>query len=85
MVHRVVFDSSTNLPKASGVELELKSGVFRTIRASKEIIICAGAVNSPQLLMLSGIGPRAHLERFGVGPNQNHIISSLLHIMLFFS
>lgn len=34
--------------------------------ASTEVILCGGAVNSPQLLMLSGIGPRAHLESVGV-------------------
>jgi choline dehydrogenase len=36
------------------------------IRASKEIIVSSGAINSPQLLMLSGIGPRQHLESLGI-------------------
>src|SRR5262249_30166027 len=35
-------------------------------RAEREIILCAGAIGSPQLLMLSGVGPAAHLRQFGV-------------------
>lgn len=38
----------------------------RTIRAGKEIIVSAGAFQSPQILMLSGIGPAAHLKSMGV-------------------
>jgi choline dehydrogenase len=38
----------------------------REVRASREVILCGGAFNSPQLLMLSGVGPRALLESFGV-------------------
>jgi choline dehydrogenase len=38
----------------------------RTIYASKEVILAGGAFNTPQLLMLSGIGPREDLERFGI-------------------
>ncbi|MGA8026544.1 MAG: GMC oxidoreductase [Bryobacteraceae bacterium] len=36
------------------------------VRASREVILCGGAFNSPQLLMLSGVGPRADLEQFGI-------------------
>ena len=35
-------------------------------RAAREVIVCGGAVNSPQLLQLSGIGPAAHLQSIGV-------------------
>ena len=41
-------------------------GERRRIIARREIIVCGGAFNSPQLLMLSGIGPRAELERHGI-------------------
>jgi choline dehydrogenase len=37
-----------------------------TLKARKEVIVAAGAFNTPQLLKLSGVGPRAELERFGI-------------------
>ena len=40
--------------------------VTETFRARREVILAGGAFNSPQLLQLSGIGPRAQLERFGI-------------------
>jgi choline dehydrogenase len=41
-------------------------GERRTIRARREVLLCGGVFNSPQLLMLSGIGPREHLARHGI-------------------
>lgn len=61
------------------------------VHARKEIIVSAGAINSPQLLMLSGIGPRHHLEKLGipviadlpVGYNlQDHIYPGGLHVLI---
>ena len=46
-----------------GVGVEIDGG--EVVRA-REIVLCGGAVNSPQLLLLSGVGPRAELERHGV-------------------
>jgi choline dehydrogenase len=43
-----------------------QGGQLKTARARREIILCGGAINSPQLLMLSGIGPAAHLAQHGI-------------------
>jgi len=54
--------------RAVGVELIKASGDLVCVRASGEVILCAGTFNSPQLLMLSGIGPAAHLRELGIPP-----------------
>lgn len=54
--------------EAYGVEFEI-DGALHQVRARKEVIVSGGTINSPQLLMLSGIGPRKHLESLGVSVN----------------
>jgi choline dehydrogenase-like flavoprotein len=54
--------------RAVGVECVRGSGDVVAVRATAEVIVCAGTFNSPQLLMLSGIGPAAHLREFGIRP-----------------
>ncbi|WP_458250008.1 choline dehydrogenase [Brucella abortus] len=51
--------------RAVGVEIEA-GRTFSTIRARREVIIAASSINSPELLMLSGIGPAAHLKEHGI-------------------
>jgi choline dehydrogenase-like flavoprotein len=51
--------------RAMGVEY-VQGGETRVLHAGREVILCAGALKSPQLLMLSGIGPAAHLQEFGI-------------------
>src|SRR5579871_10116 len=58
---RVLFEGKT----AVGVEF-LQNGVKSTARAAREVILCGGAVNSPQLLQLSGVGPGALLQEKGI-------------------
>ncbi len=68
--------------RAVGVEIE-RGGKVETLRAGKEVILAASSINTPKLLMLSGIGPAAHLaehgieviaDRAGVGQNlQDHL------------
>ncbi|KAG1670504.1 Glucose dehydrogenase [FAD, quinone] [Nymphon striatum] len=75
------------LKRASGVRFTKKNKSF-VVRATKEVILSAGAVNSPHILMLSGIGPKEQLEKAGVpvvqdlpgvGQNlQDHIFSVVL-------
>ncbi len=68
--------------RAVGVEIR-RAGRVETVRARREVIVAASSINSPKLLMLSGIGPAAHLaehgievvaDRPGVGQNlQDHL------------
>jgi choline dehydrogenase len=83
-VTRILIDGG----RAVGVEF-VENGQSRQIRVRREVILCAGAINSPKLLMLSGIGPKQELEkhgipvivnREGVGQNlQDHIEISLVY------
>ncbi|CCM03441.1 uncharacterized protein FIBRA_05574 [Fibroporia radiculosa] len=53
--------------RATGVQVASSKGRRKyQVRANKEVIVCAGAVGSPHLLMVSGIGPAAHLTEKGV-------------------
>ena len=61
-VSRIVFEQG----KAVGVSYSIKENTTLQIKASREIILSGGAINSPQLLMLSGIGPAAHLQSHGI-------------------
>jgi len=84
LVHRITFSGK----RASGVSYE-KNGEMLEERAGKEIILSGGAVNSPQLLELSGIGKADHLRANGidviadlpgVGENlQDHYVMSVQH------
>ena len=53
--------------RAVGVDY-VRGGVPQFAAADREVIVCAGAVNSPQLLQLSGIGPAAALTAAGIAP-----------------
>ncbi len=53
--------------RATGV-LYAREGRSEEIHAQREVILCAGAVQTPQLLMLSGIGPRDELDQAGITP-----------------
>jgi choline dehydrogenase-like flavoprotein len=60
-VRRILFEGK----RAVGVEF-LQGGQLRTFRARREIVLSAGAIQSPQILMLSGVGDGDTLQRFGV-------------------
>jgi choline dehydrogenase len=58
---RVIFDGK----RAAGVEFE-QLGARRVVNARREVVLCGGAINSPQLLMLSGVGDRDQLAEHGI-------------------
>ncbi|KAK9881927.1 hypothetical protein WA026_018121 [Henosepilachna vigintioctopunctata] len=62
-VTKILIDPKTKT--AHGVEFR-KKNIKYIVRARKEIILSAGTFNSPQLLMLSGIGPKEHLEELNI-------------------
>ena len=62
IVRKVILEDK----RAVGVEVQDQSGSIRVIKCCKEVILCAGAIGSPQLLQLSGIGPRRNLEAVGI-------------------
>ncbi|XP_015598846.1 glucose dehydrogenase [FAD, quinone] [Cephus cinctus] len=87
-VMKIVIDPDTKT--AVGVEF-VKDRRTYFVKATKEVLLSAGTLNSPQLLMLSGIGPREHLESLGirvledlpVGLNlQDHVSMSALTFLV---
>lgn len=52
--------------KVTGVNLRLQSGEERTITPKAETILCAGAVDTPRLMLLSGMGPKQQLDNLGI-------------------
>ncbi|KAK5652231.1 hypothetical protein OQA88_10728 [Cercophora sp. LCS_1] len=77
---KVLFSNSTTSPRAIGVEIMEGASLYKAdpkhvpgtkgpvsqVFARREVIISGGTFNSPQLLKLSGIGPKAELEKFGI-------------------
>jgi choline dehydrogenase len=62
-VTRVLLDGV----RATGVEID-RDGVVEEVSAEREVILSAGAYQSPQILLLSGIGPAEHLQMVGIAP-----------------
>jgi choline dehydrogenase len=68
-VSRVLYDrlDSTLTPAAIGVEFQTKKGSERyEVHAKREVILAGGSINTPQTLMLSGIGPADELKKHGI-------------------
>lgn len=61
-VTKILFDENK---RAIGVRFQQK-GKMRTVRARREVILSAGAIGSPHLLLLSGVGPAKHLQQHGI-------------------
>ncbi|MBX9391019.1 GMC family oxidoreductase [Streptomonospora nanhaiensis] len=78
-VNRVVVENG----RAVGVEL-VQGAEVRTVRAEREVIVSAGAYNSPKLLQLSGIGRAAELAAFGIEPVADLPVGENLQDHVFF-
>lgn len=77
---KVLLKDDGNKPKAYGVEYMVGEGLYsvdgrydasqtgeiRTVKAKKEVIVSGGTFNTPQILKLSGVGPREELEELGI-------------------
>lgn len=84
LVDKVVIENG----RATGVKYSV-NGEDHTAHASREVIVCAGAIGSPAVLLRSGIGPKAHLDSLGidtvsdvpgVGENlHDHLLVSVLY------
>jgi len=68
-VERVLFEDDGGKPRASGIAMRDDKLNPIQITASKEVILAAGAIGSPQLLQLSGVGPGELLHKHGITPN----------------
>jgi len=62
-VTKVIINPATK--RATGLQL-LRDGRMHLVHAKREVILSSGSIGSAQLLMLSGIGPREHLQRLGI-------------------
>ncbi|KAL8153279.1 hypothetical protein V2J09_011039, partial [Rumex salicifolius] len=69
-VQKIVFDKSGKKPKAAGVIFNDENGeqhkVYISRRRGSEIIVSCGAIGSPQILLLSGVGPKSDLEKLNI-------------------
>ncbi len=84
LTRRILFTNRV----ATGIEIE-RGGSVETVTARREIILCAGAIGSPQIMMLSGIGNAEHLRAHGIevlrdapdvgGNLQDHLQARLVH------
>jgi choline dehydrogenase len=86
---RVIVESAAGQSTAGGIEYRTAAGEMHTAYAGKEVILSAGAIGSPHLLLLSGIGPRHELAAVGVpcvvdAPHVGKHLKDHLMVPLFF-
>jgi|GEM_PF-839657 len=67
-VHQILFAEITidGKPRATGVRYQNSLGELKTVSVNKEVILSAGAIASPKILLQSGVGPKVDLENLGI-------------------
>ncbi len=88
-VEKILLETDGAGPRATGVRYRTADGTTATLHAEREVVVSAGAIGSPQLLLLSGIGPRAELAEVGVeavvdNPHVGKHLKDHLHVPLAF-
>lgn len=88
-VERVLLEVDGAGPRATGIRYRDRDGEVHEVHAEREVVLSAGAIGSPQLLLLSGIGPGAELAEVGVecvvdNPHVGKHLKDHLHVPLFF-
>jgi choline dehydrogenase-like flavoprotein len=66
VVQKIIFETRNGKPTATGVQVKLSDGTTATYTAKKEVILAAGAVGSPKVLELSGVGDKKLLTKYGI-------------------
>ncbi len=66
-VDKILFKQSGSTPRAVGVSI-VRDNNRQTLRCRQEVLLCGGAINSPQVLMLSGVGDQEALAPLGINP-----------------
>ncbi len=88
-VEKVLLEQTGSGPRATGVRYRDAAGRTTDLRADREVVVSAGAIGSPQLLLLSGIGPNEELASVGVecvvdNPHVGKHLKDHLHVPLVF-
>ncbi|MEM1416656.1 MAG: GMC family oxidoreductase N-terminal domain-containing protein [Myxococcota bacterium] len=89
MVERLDLEGEGDALRATGVTYRTSDGESHSVKASREVVLSAGAYGSPQLLMLSGVGPASELEAVGIEcrldlPDVGKHLKDHLHTGLYF-
>lgn len=89
LVERILTETDGAGLRATGVRYRDKDGATHTVRADREVVLSAGAIGSPQVLLLSGIGPATELAEVGVecvldNPHVGKHLKDHLHVPLAF-
>jgi choline dehydrogenase len=90
LVERVLLDADDGVARATGVAYRTDDGDHEEVTAGTEVVLCAGAIGSPHLLLLSGVGARDELAAVGVEcvvdlPDVGRHLKDHLHVPLMFA